>query len=347
MSYHPTDWLTNRARRWAVTLLLLSQSAFGTLPTSAANDEPTGPFAEAIQAAQQRTVKIYGGSIGRTPGYATGIVVSADGQILTAQGAFLSTENLRVALADGASHPAKVLRRSQSLQAALLKIDVPTPSYFDLSEMTATAEGDWVLAVSNAFKVADGPEPLSVNIGVLGLRTPLDARRGFQEFPYEGDVYLYDAITSNPGAAGGAVVTADGKLLGMIGKVIESKTTNTRLNYAVPADLLARFLKGEEQAPAVATSPANNQPPELGIRLFALGGRKSPAYIDRVLPNSPAAVADLRGDDLIISLAGQIVHDASDYRRIVATLKAGQEVAVEVKRRDQVMTVRLTPRESP
>ncbi len=324
---------------WAIVCLLCSLVQ--------AEQPAPGPFAGAIDAAQQRTVKIYGGSIGRTPGYASGILVSADGQVLTAQGAFLSTDNLRVTLAGGATYPAKVLRRSQSLQAALLKIDLPTPSYFQLDDQPAAAEGDWILAVSNAFKVADGPESLSVNIGVLGMRIPLDARRGFQDFPYEGDVYLYDAITSNPGAAGGAVVTAEGRLLGMIGKVIESKTTNTRLNYAVPAALLAKFVKNEEQAPAVVRLPANNQPPELGIRLFALGGRKSPAYIDRVLPNSPAAAAGLRGDDLIISVAGQIVHDASDYRRIVATLKAGQEVVLEIKRRDELLTVRITPGESP
>ena len=313
----------------------------------ALGQEAAGPFAPAIRIAQQRTVKVYGGSIGRTPGYATGVIVSADGQILTAQGAFLSTDNLRVTLADGRLQPAKVLRRSQSLQAALLKIDVPTPEYFDLSQQAAAAQGDWVLAVSNAFKVADGPEPLSVNIGVLGLRMPLDARRGFQDFAYEGDVYLYDAITSNPGAAGGAVVDAEGRLIGMIGKVIESKTTNTRLNYAVPADLLARFLKEDDSPPPAITPPLNAGPPEMGIRLFALGGRKSPAYIDRVLPNSPAAEAGLRGDDLIISVAGQIVHNTADYRRIVSSLKAGQEITVEIKRRDQVMTVRITPGESP
>jgi serine protease Do len=247
-----------------------------------------------------------------------------------------------VTLADGSTHEATVIRRSQELQSALLKIDALTPDHFDLAAAPAAEQGDWILAVSNAFRVADGDEPLSVNIGVLSLRMKLDARRGLQDFPYEADVLLYDAITSNPGAAGGAVVTADGKLLGMIGRVIEAKSTNTRLNYAVPVDLLAKFVRGEELGPAaVAVQPGTKS--DLGIRLFALGGRKAPAFIDRIVPGSPAATAGLKSDDLVVTIGGQIVRDAGEFRRIADSLAIGQEVVIEVKRKNELVTVKLTP----
>jgi serine protease Do len=300
-----------------------------------------GAFADAVAYAQRRTVKVYGAGIGRSPGYGTGLVVSAGGDILTAQGVFLSGDSLRVTLPDGTTHSATVIRKSQEYQTALLKIDAPTPDYFDLNFPAAAAVGDWVLAVSNAFKVADGTEPLSVNIGVLSLRMKLDARRGLMDFPYEADALMYDAITSNPGAAGGAVVSADGKLVGMIGRVIESKATGTRLNYAVPLDLLAKFVKGEGEVPSAALSSGAKA--DLGIRLFALGGRNSPAYIDRVMPDSAAALAGLKTDDLVVAIAGQIVKNAGDFRRIVESLPVGQEVVVEVKRRNDLISVRLTP----
>ena len=299
-------------------------------------------FASAIAAAQKRTVKIYGAGIGRSPGYATGIIVSPDGDVLTAQGVFLSGGNVRATLHDGSVHPVRVARRSQTLQAALLKLDLKTPDYFELTEKPPAEQGDWVLAVSNAFKVAEGPEPLSVNVGVLSLRTKLDARRGYQDFPYEGDVCLIDAITSNPGAAGGAVINADGALIGMIGRVIEGKATNTRLNYAVPADLLKKFVAGEESTP-LASVPQPSAKAELGIRLFVLGGRNAPAYVDRILPGSSAAAAGLKTDDLIVSIAGQVVRDASDFRRIADSLRAGEQIVVEVKRKDQLLSVRITP----
>lgn len=321
--------------------LLLSFAATAQAEEPKAADR-AGPFATAVAAAQARTVKIYGGSIGRTPGYATGIVVSDKGDILTEQGSLLATGNLRVVLPDGSEHSAQVVRRSQSLQTAHLKIDAATPLFFDLAPPEeAAANGDWVLAVSNCFKVANGTEPMSVGLGVLSLRMRLDARRGAQDFPYDGDVLLVDAITSNPGAAGGAVVDLKGELVGMIGKVIEGKNTNTRLNYAVPRDLLAAFVAGKEQSSDVAVSPA--QKGDLGLRLFPLGGRKSPAYIDRVVSGSPAAVAGLKADDLLMSVGGHVIKEAGDFEKVSESLAAGTEVLVEVKRKNELLQFKVTP----
>lgn len=313
------------------------------IPSARAQEaEDNGPFAAGVEYAQKRVVKIYGATIGRSPGYATGIIVSPDGQILTAAGIFLTEGNVRVTMPDGSLQRADVIRRSENLQTALLKVSVPTPDFFVIPAEPAAKKGDWVLAVSNAFKVAEGSEPLSVNIGVLSLRVQLDARRGYNDFPYQDDVYLIDAITSNPGASGGAVVNSEGQLVGLVGKVIEGKTTGTRLNYAVPADLLQRFLNGDEAPPAVANVPMGEKG-ELGIRLFALGGRKSPAYIDRVLPGSAAAQAGLKTDDLVVSINGEVVRDSGDFRRLAEEVKAGVEISVEVKRKNDLLTVKIKP----
>jgi serine protease Do len=301
-------------------------------------------FSAAIEYAQPRLVKVYGAGIGRSPGYATGLIVSPDGDILTAQGVHLAASSLRVTLPDGETHIAQVVRRSPELQAALLKIEAKTPEYFDLEQPAVVEPGDWILALSNAFKVAEGPEPLSVNVGVLTLKTRLEARRGVQDFPYHGDVLLIDAITSNPGAAGGAIISAEGKLVGMIGKVIEGKNTNTRLNYAVPTNLLHDFLTKPESSLASNDVPTTNDaaPGDLGIRLFALGGRRAPAYVDRVVAGSPAASAGLKTDDLVISVDGQAVRSADDFKRLVAMLKIGQQVVVEVKRKNELLSLRMT-----
>lgn len=302
-------------------------------------------FGPAVAAAQERCVKIFGAGIGRDPGYATGLIVSPEGHILTAHGVYLAGQRIRVALPDGTIHMAQVERRSAPLQAALLKIDAKTPHYFDLSEKVAAEKGDWVLAVSNAFKVADGPEPLSVNLGVVSLRTQLDAQNGVQDVPYEGDVILIDAITSNPGAPGGAIVTVEGKLVGMIGRIMESKATSTRLNYAVPADLLHDFVQGKEAPSTPMTPPTTlaGKKAETGIRLFALGSKRDPAYIDRVVPGSPAAVAGLKPDDLVVSVGGQVVRDIAGFREAIDSLVPGTEVEIMVKRKNDVLTIKLTP----
>ena len=327
---------------FAFALAILFATFLAVSPVRAQEAEDNGPFAAGVDYAQKRVVKIYGATIGRSPGYATGIIVSPDGQILTAAGIFLTEGNVRVTMPDGSLQRADVIRRSENLQTALLKVSVPTPDFFAIPNEPAAKKGDWVLAVSNAFKVAEGSEPLSVNIGVLSLRVQLDARRGYTNFPYQDNVYLIDAITSNPGASGGAVVNSEGQLVGLVGKVIEGKTTGTRLNYAVPADLLQRFLNGDDAPPAVLNVPMGEKG-ELGIRLFALGGRKSPAYIDRVIPGSAAAQAGLKTDDLVVAINGEVVRDSGDFRRLAEEVKAGVEITVEVKRKNDVLSVKVKP----
>jgi serine protease Do len=310
-----------------------------------AADEVSSIFAPANKIAQERCVKIFGAGIGRVEGYGTGVLVSGEGHILTASGVMLSGERVFVGLPDGSRHQAKVERRSQNLQAAILKIEAKTPNYFDLADAGAAEQGDWVLGVSNCFKVADGTEHLSVNLGVVSLRTSLDTKHGVQDVPYTGEVLLIDAITSNPGAAGGAVVNIDGKLVGMIGRILESTDTGTRMNYAVPVDLLAKFYAGvplDGEAP-VARDPALGET-YVGIKVFSLGiGSKALAYVDRVTPNSPGDKAGLRPDDLIVAIGTQTVHDIREYKKIVAQLAPGEEIVFLVKRKNDLVELPLTP----
>jgi serine protease Do len=308
-------------------------------------DELNSIFANANKIAQQRCVKIFGAGIGRVEGYGTGILVSEEGHILTASGVMLSGERIFVGLADGSRHQAKVERRSQNLQAAILKIETSTPDYFDLTNGSSAVQGDWVLGVSNCFKVADGREPLSVNLGVVSLRTSLDTKRGVQDVPYIGDVLLIDAITSNPGAPGGAVVDIEGKLVGMIGRILESTDTGTRMNYAIPVDLLAKFYAG---APLDGETPVVRDPAKgevyVGIRVFSLGiGNKALAYVDRVAPNSPGDSAGLRSDDLIVAIGTHTIHDIREYKKIVAQLTPGEEIVFLVKRKNDLVELPLTP----
>lgn len=325
-------------------------------PLMSANAQPTAldeggaigsnrVFDDAIEAAQLRTVKIYGASVGRVEGYGTGILVSNDGMIISTAGVYLSGRRVRVGLPNGELHDAKLIRTDRLRQLALLKIDAETPEFFNLQPEPVGDVGDWVVTFSNAFKVADGEEPMSVNLGIVSLRTFIEARRNDRDIAYRGKLVLIDAITSNPGASGGAVVKTDGELVGMIGKLIESSDTNTRLNYAVPNDLLLDFVENR-LTDDVATAGADDEPhkpAELGIRLFGLNGPRSPAYVDRVARGSPAFQARIRPDDLIISVGGQRINTIKDYQEELKRLIPGESVVVVYKRGEELVRVEMTP----
>ena len=329
-------------RFWVLLGLVVASTWMTCVTTQAQN--LNGAFEEAIASSQKRTVKIYGATAGRVDGYSSGIIVSPDGLIVTMQGVYLDGQNTRVVMEDGTEHQARVLRRHRSLQLALLKIDHETPDYFELTDKPVGNKGDWVVTLSNAFKVADGVEPMSVNLGIISLRTTIEARVSPRDVAYKGSLVLIDAITSNPGAGGGAVVTIDGQLVGSIGRVINSTETNTRLNYAVPNDVLKAFSEGnlDETSESVAVEDENTKPADFGIRPFRLGGRTSPAYIDRVVRGTPAAEVGLRPDDLVISINGVKISTVRHYDAQMKTLKPGQEVIVIVKRKRDLLRIPMT-----
>jgi len=298
-----------------------------------------------IGSAQPKMVKVFGAGAGKVDSFATGFIVSDDGKILTAQGVLLDGKRVRVVMADGTSHDATILRRDRVRQVALLKIQKETPDFFKLSEKSIGEKGDWVVALSNAFKVADKQEPLSATLGVISLRTELEARLTKRDVAYKGELVLIDAIVSNPGAAGGAVLNIEGEVVGMIGKVINSSETNTRLNYAVPNAFLAEFVSGkQETAVAQETQAPVLGQADLGIVLFKFGGRSNPAYIDRVHRGSPAADVNLQADDMIIAIAGQKIGSVKEYLDMVETLRPEEEILVIVKRGREIVRARVTPR---
>lgn len=308
-------------------------------------DLPVGnALQSAIDFGQARMVKVIGAGAGRVEGYGTGIVVSPDGQIVTSQGVFLDGQQTRVILSDGSTHEATVLRRDRELQLALLKIEPATPEFFELSSQPVGEQGDWVVALNNAFKVADKQEPVSVMLGVIALRTTMEARLNERDVAYRGELILIDAITSNPGAAGGAVLALDRRLVGVVGKIINSSETNTRLNYAVPVERVAAFVAGKSSEPDAAARPVG-KPGELGIRIMELGGRKDPAYIDRVVRGGPAELAGLKPDDLIVSIGGEKIGTVRDYLQVVDRLEAGQEVIIVVKRGLELLRLPVLPAE--
>lgn len=316
-------------------------------PTQTPDKSPSlavNPFSTAIEIGQARMVQVIGAGAGRVEGYGTGIVVSPDGLLVTSQGVFLDGQSVKVILADGTTHEATVLRRDRELQLALLKIEHSTPEYFELSAGPVGEQGDWIVAVNNAFKVADRHEPLSVMLGIIALRTSLEARLNERDVAYRGELVLLDAITSNPGAAGGAVLTLEGRLVGVVGKIINSSETNTRLNYAVPVHLVAEFVAGGRAGDPAAAEPTQRKA-DLGIRILELGGRKNPAYIDRLIAGGPAATAGLLPDDLIVSIGGEKIGTVRDFIQVVDRLPPGQEVIIVVKRGLELLRVPLVPAE--
>ena len=279
---------------------------------------------------QPKVVKIFGvGGLRQLEAYQTGIFVSPEGHILTVQSLVLDDEEVTVVLSSGARATGKVTAVDPLLEIALVKIELGEPvEFFELDDALSLEPGARVFAFANVFGIAVYDEPVSMLHGVVTSIVPLSARRGAFQANYSGPVYVVDAATNNPGAAGGAVVDLQGRLVGLVGKELRSEVTETWLNYALPVSALRepveRLKAGEAVPPADEPDVPSERrtPADYGLVLVPDVVERTPPFVERVVPNSAAAKAGVRSDDLIVGIGTRTVASQRDLVRLLGGLEA-------------------------
>lgn len=325
-----------------MALLFLCLAAIA-VPTHAA------PVHDAIESVQPRMVKIYGaGGIANLHSYGTGFLVSPEGHIVTVWSHVLDGDVVNVVLNDGRRFFGKVLGAEPQLDLAVLKIDAADLPYFDLAEAGTAGPGTRVLGFSNMYKVAAGDEPVSVLHGVITAQTNLTARRGRFEVPYNGPVYVVDAMTNNPGGAGGVLTTYDGRLLGMLGRELRNAESNTWINYVIPIEQLRPTIEairtGDFSArdnPPKEENPRRYSALDFGLVLVPDVIYRTPAYVDSVIAGSPAAEVGLQPDDLIVFVNNELVQSIRILEQQLGRLQAEDDLVLIVRRGNQLVSVSI------
>jgi serine protease Do len=330
-------------------ILALLVMVIGSNAAAVADETPILSPRQTTQSVFPKVVKLYGaGGLKNLANYGTGILVSADGHILTVWNHLLDTEQITVVLDSGRRLPAQFVGGAGEAGLAILKVEVKNAAHFDLAQTTRSGPGTPVLGFSNMFNVAAGAEPVSVIHGLIATVTPLNARRGRFDIPYKGDVYLVDAVMNNPGAAGGALTTMDGKLLGLIGKELRDSRSNMWINYAIPLyevqETIAKLIAGEviendRMELPIVVQEVDTTP--LGFRLVPNVVSRTPAFLDAVIPESLAAELGLRPDDLIVLINDDLIQSCNEFYEYLRQAKRGDAMRVTVRRDRELLTVEL------
>jgi serine protease Do len=364
-----TDSLCTRITRTTWPRLAVAALVVCTLVAALAAQES---FTNTAAQVNKKMVKLYGaGGIKGMPAYGSGILVSADGHILTVNNHILDTPDLRAHLADGRMMHAKVVAREPELDAALLKIEeeVENLPFFDIAKAVKqpmAETGDWILCHSNEFQIATRAEPMSVQRGTIMAVAALRARRGIFDPPFSGEAYFLDTIACNPGAAGGVLTNRKGELLGILGRELKSSLSETWVNYAIPIqtridivredgskarvdyDIFVREgIEKKYKASDRKKSGKEGKGGYHGIVLVPNTVSVTPPYIEEVVPGSPAAKAKLQPDDLIVYVDGELVLSIKAFRDVVSHTAPGMVMQLEVQRGMQLKTFKLTLEDYP
>lgn len=325
---------------------LLLGTAFAQLAT-------TPELGEVNRFAQQRAVKIYGaGGLRQLEAYQSGMLISEDGFIATVASLVLDQDEATVVLHDGRKYTARLVGTDPIAELAVLKIDSEEEEFpfFDLTAGGEVFEGMRVLAFSNLYNVATGDEPVSMLHGSVATVAPLAARRGAFSTRYREEVIILDAPTNNPGAAGGVVVDLQGRPVGMIGKEVRSELTDAWLNFALPLSQVAASVEQIRDGTLSTPQHASDELPEHPMTLEQLGFQlvpdvvpRTPPYIDYVVPDTPAAAAQLRPDDLLVAVGGIATGSRAEVELALKRSPGDQPLLVSILRDDRLVEVELAP----
>ena len=265
----------------------------------------------------------------------SGVIVTANGMVITNNHVVEGADDIKVALADGREYPCKVVLKDDRVDLAVLKIEakeafVPLP----VSNSDAVEVGDLVLAIGNPFGV--GQTVTSGIVSALARNQVVKSEFGF---------FIQTDAAINPGNSGGALINMKGELIGINTAIFSRGGGSNGVGFAIPANLVKAFLAAAERGASSFERPyigATFEPVTSEVA-EALGlTRARGALVVKVAESGPAAQAGLKAGEVITAVNGiDVEHpDALGYRLTTAGL--GKSVSLTVLNDGKKAEVKLT-----
>jgi serine protease DegS len=319
---------------------------------------PAGSFAPAVRISAPAVVSVYtqrkvllpGTQLERVPGgvrqrqregvqqiLGSGVIVDAQGHIITNEHVVKGADQISVQLADGRSAAAIVVGRDPDTDLAVLKIDLPRLPVMTLGRSDRVAVGDQVLAIGNPLGLSQ-----TVTHGIVSAT----GRAQLGVAHYEDFIQTDAAI--NAGNSGGALVSARGELIGINTAVLGKDQGAEGLGVAIPVDLVRGVMReilqhgrvvrgwiGIVLADVSAVDAQRAGLPNAGVLVWDLS------------PDSPARQMGLTRFDKIETIDGQPARYAQDTLARIASRKPGTSVKITGMRGRQPFSVDLKVIERP
>ena len=269
----------------------------------------------------------------------SGVIVSPDGYILTANHVVAEADEVKVSIADNKKeYTAKVIGKDQATDIAVLKIQAANLPAVTLADSDQLEVGDVVLALGNPFGVGQ-----TVTMGIVSAL----GRSGLGFNGYENFIQTDAAI--NPGNSGGALVDVEGRLVGINTAIISRSGGNQGIGFAVPINMARNVLERLVSGGKVTRGYLGIIPQDIDADLakqFNLADQNG-ALIGDVMADTPAAKAGLKSGDVITAVNGQTVTDAHGLQLTVSQISPGTTIPVKIIRNGFGKTVNVTLAELP
>lgn len=268
----------------------------------------------------------------------SGVIVTAEGHILTNYHVIDGADEIVVALEDGRNAHATVVGENRERDLAVLKIELSNLQPVEVSENTPHV-GDVVLAIGNPFGVGQ-----TVTQGIISATS--SRNRDLNISAFENFIQTDAAI--HPGSSGGALIDVYGKLIG-INTANLAQSGSGGIGFAVPSDIAMQTLSDIIQFGRVVRGWLGVEAKRIRPRLAHESGLRTSEgmVITSTTEGGPAEAAGLMRGDIIVGIRGNPIKDARDIVQTIQESRPGDTVTIEFIRAGNTNSLDVLLQEQP
>lgn len=268
----------------------------------------------------------------------SGVIVSAQGYILTNNHVIAEADEILIALRDGRTAQAKLVGNDPESDLAVLLVELSGLPSIVFEKGEHLRVGDVVLAIGNPFGVGQ-----TVTQGIVSAT----GRNQMGINTFEDFVQTDAAI--NPGNSGGALINAYGRLVGINTAIFSRSGGSQGIGFAIPMSIAQKVMEEIVQYGHAVRGWLGVEPQDLTPRLAESFGLKdvTGVIVAGVLSGGPADKAGVRRGDIITHIHGQAIDDSQTALRIISTLPPGTGVDIRILRSGGPVTTKATVAQRP
>ena len=285
-------------------------------------------------------------------GFGSGVIISRDGYIVTNNHVIDNADVISVKLNDGREFKGRVIGADPSTDLALVKIEADDLPTVPVGDSDALKVGEWVLAVGNPFNMTS-----TVTAGIVSAKA-----RTLGVYNQGVESFIQTDAAINQGNSGGALVNAQGELIGINAALFSPTGSNTGYGFAIPTSIMKKVVADLKQfgtvqrvklgvsVTALTEEPGDTQVADkAGKKLSDIKKEAREKYgvidglwVREIVEGSSASGSDIKVDDVIIGMDGKAIHKFADLQEILAKHRPGDKVQVKVMRDKKEKNIEVT-----
>ncbi len=275
-------------------------------------------------------------------GAGSGVILTADGYIVTNNHVVQDADELTVKLNDNTEYKARIIGLDKTTDLALIKIEAEGLQPIKVANSDDLKLGEWVLAIGNPFSLTS-----TVTAGIVSAKA-----RSLGATPGSIESFIQTDAAINPGNSGGALVNARGELVGINAMLYSQTGSYAGYGFAIPTSIMNKVVDDLKKYGTVQRA------------LLGISGSDVSAYIDgqrdkgnevdlgtvngiyvaEVSADGAAAAAGLKAGDVITAIDGKAIEKFGQLQEILVNHRPGDKVTVTYLRDRKQHTAQLTLR---